>query len=70
MGRFSLLVSLNLQLALNSHMTTNAVIDNRTLINEEQLGNASQYLVHHQTQIRDPEVRERITEMSIEEVIG
>ena len=36
------------------------VIDNQTLVREEQLGYASQYYVRHETHILDPEVREKL----------
>lgn len=51
-------------------METATIIDNRTLVQEEQLGYASQYLIGHETQIPDPVVRERIAGMSIAEVVS
>lgn len=44
-------------------------IDNQTLVTEEQLGFASQYNVRHETSLLGPEVTEKITEMSIGEVV-
>ena len=51
-------------------METATIIDNRTLVTEEHQGYGPLYLVQHQTHVSDPDVRDRIAEMSIQEIVS